>query len=79
MTNRQIKFIWDFFGEDASETAIHHAKHLRIFFALNQIEYLKIDIDNEELKSMAYVVSRETNVSVIRNSLRPHRATIFSN
>jgi hypothetical protein len=77
MSNRQIKFIWDFFGEDAHETAVHHAKHLTTFFNLNQVEFLKIDVAEEgDIKSVAYVISSEENVDIIKKSLRPHRAAI---
>ena len=78
-TLRQIKFIWDFYGEDAQETATHHARHLRTFFELNQIAYLIIDTahNSENLTSVAFVVSEETNVDVIKHSLRPQRATVF--
>lgn len=77
MANRQIKFIWDFFGEDAEQTAIHHGKHLETFFALNKIEFTEIGTAVlSDLKCMAFVVSAEANVPIIKNSLRPHRATI---
>lgn len=74
---RQIKFIWDFFGEDGLETAVHHAKHLRTFFDLNKIGFKSIGSEKEgDLKSVAFVVSSEKNVAQIKKSLRPHRATI---
>lgn len=74
---RQIKFIWDFFGEDSLETAIHHAKHLNTFFDLNKIAFTGIGSEKEnELKSIAFVISSEKNVECIKKSLRPHRATI---
>lgn len=77
MPNRQIKFIWDFYGEDAKEIAQHHARHLVTFFELNKLKSTEI---NSELitdgKSIAYVICEESNVQIIKNSLRPHRATI---
>ena len=77
MLDRQIKFIWDFYGEDALETAEHHARHLVTFFSLNQLEYKKVDSQQlSEDHSIAFVVSQEKNVQIIKNSLRPHRATI---
>ncbi len=81
MANKEIKFIWDFYGEDAHQTAIHHAKHLRTFFKLNQIEYLRIDVDVNKKgdNSIAYVISSEANLNTIKISLRPHRATIYEN
>ncbi|MFK8038283.1 MAG: hypothetical protein AB8B74_08345 [Crocinitomicaceae bacterium] len=79
MKERQIRFIWDFFGADGLETAIHHAKHLTTFFTLNRVDFTNIGSEKEgELKSIAFVVSSEKNVELIKKSLRPHRATIES-
>jgi tRNA A37 threonylcarbamoyladenosine dehydratase len=79
MPNRQIKFIWDFYGVDAVETAKHHVKHLNTFFTLNAIEFAAMAVENmSDMHCMAYVISAEDNVKIIRDTLRPHRATIES-
>lgn len=79
-TNRQIKFIWDFYGGDAFETAEHHVRHLVTFFETNDIAFSNPKATVlDEMHSIATIVSAESNVQIIKNSLRPHRATIEEN
>jgi len=74
---RKIKFIWDFFGEDALPTAEHHAKHLQTYFSANTLEYNSVGAEAlSSMKSMAFVVASENKVELIKRDLKPHRATI---
>ncbi|MFK8045551.1 MAG: hypothetical protein AB8B72_08650 [Crocinitomicaceae bacterium] len=79
MAIRKIKFIWDFFGEDAQPTAAHHAKHLETYFTLNKVEFEDVGAKElSSLKSIAFVVASEDKVEMIKKDLKPHRATIES-
>lgn len=76
--NRQIKLIWDFFGEDAEQTAIHHAIHLKEYASRHQVDFIKID--HEEIikeHCIAYFACHEKDMIKLRDELRPKRAQLF--
>lgn len=76
--NRKIKLIWDFRGPAAGKTAEHHEKHLKEYIAF---EKLDMDITGfqqiNEMYSLAYMVVEESNMIVIRDALKPHRAEVY--
>ena len=75
--NRKIKLIWDFRGEDAKETAIHHTIHLKEFADAENLPFYNIDI--QEVNPMlcaAFMIVDETNMKIFRDALKPHRGEI---
>ncbi len=78
MTNRDIQFIWDFYGEDAEKTAKHHAIHLVEFFEKKNIKFKLIQSNLIEVNhAVAYVVAKENLVEKIKMNLKPKRALIY--
>ncbi len=74
---RRIKFIWDFRGEFAAQTAKHHAIHLGEFCEQEKIDEFKADSQAlNDFHSIAYVVASERYLDEIKNKLKPHRAQI---
>lgn len=75
---RKIKLIWEFKGEDAKKTALHHEIHLKEFA---HKENLALDITGVEevtpLFYLAYLVVMEDVVYKVRDALIPLRAEIF--
>ena len=75
---QNIKIIWDYRGEDAEQTAKHHAIHLKEFCIKENIPFHQIDFSNiSEFHTIAYVVVDKQNVIIIRDALKPHRAEII--
>jgi len=76
--DRKIKFIWDFRGPDASQTAKHHAKHLQEY---TSAEKLALDItgyeDINEMHSIAFMVVQEQGMIPLRDTLKPHRGEVW--
>lgn len=76
--DRKIKLIWDFYGEDAEQTAIHHAIHLREYAQKHAVEFLKIDHETvEDEHVIAFFACHEKDMISLRDQLRPKRAQLF--
>ncbi len=74
---RNIRLIWDFRGEDAEKTAIHHEIHLKQFAQKENIEVIETGVDHEtELFSLAYITVPEPQMKIVRDALIPHRGEI---
>ena len=75
--NRKIKIIWDFYGDRAEKTALHHEVHLREFMERNSLEMLASGVSSAaDFHFMAYVTVQEKDVKVVRDALKPHRAFV---
>lgn len=75
--SRRIKVIWDFKGDDAQQTAQHHAIHLKEFSEREQITNYSCGVDSINiLHYTAYLTVNEQDVYTVRDALRPHRAEI---
>lgn len=76
--NRKLRLLWDFRGEDAKETAIHHTKHLQEFTTLENLTYHTIDIrESNPMLCSAFIVVDESELKVYKDALKPHRGEIF--
>ena len=77
--SRQIKMIWDFRGPAAAKTAEHHEIHLKEYIA---IEKLPLHITGFEIindmHAIAFMVVTDEHMLAVRDSLKPHRAEVFS-
>ena len=76
--SKQIKLIWDFRGSTAAKIAEHHEVHLKEFIDSEQID-LKItgfEIKNE-FHAIAFMVVTETDMLLVRDALKPHRAELY--
>ncbi len=75
---RKLKLIWDFKGPNASKTAQHHEIHLKEYISL---EKLSLDItgylDLTEMHSIAYMVVTDSEMRVVRDTLKPHRGQLY--
>lgn len=77
---RKIKLIWEFKGDDAEQTAIHHTKHLEEFATKENLELKIVGVDKlDELFYTAYLVVLEDVVFKVRDALVPLRAEIYEN
>ena len=74
---KKIKLIWDFFGDDAHETAKHHAIHLEEFSKNNQIPAHGCGSEQKESHSEAYIVVDQENMIQVRDALRPKRGEYY--
>ncbi|KRP28453.1 MAG: hypothetical protein ABS28_07530, partial [Cryomorphaceae bacterium BACL22 MAG-120619-bin32] len=71
--NRKIKLLWDFRGEDASETAKHHTNHLKEFATLEKLPFYEIDIkEKNPMLVSAFIVVDEMDMKIYRDALKPH-------
>ena len=76
--SKQIKLIWDFRGSESSKTAEHHEIHLKQYIVAEKIS-LNIsgfDIINE-MHATAFMVVDESEMILVRDSLKPHRGEIY--
>lgn len=75
--NRKIKLIWDFYGDKAEKTAMHHEIHLKEFMEKNQMERLDSGTDSAaDFHFFAYLTIPEKDVKIVRDALKPHRAFV---
>jgi len=71
---RQIKLIWDFYGEDAEATAKHHAIHLEDFAKMRSIPNYKAGTEVlNEVDHLAYLIVAEDKMIEVRDALKPKR------
>ena len=74
----KIKLIWDFTGPNGENTAIHHEKHLKEFFEIENKQLFKSGCENlNELHHIAYIVILREDLDEIKLKLRPNRGEIF--
>jgi hypothetical protein len=76
--NRKIKLLWDFRGDDASETAKHHTNHLKEFATLEKLPFYEINIkEKNPMLVSAFIVVDEMDMKIYRDALKPHRGEVF--
>ncbi|MEN8928750.1 MAG: hypothetical protein ABF242_00680 [Flavobacteriales bacterium] len=76
-TERNIKLIWDFRGEDGFETAKHHEIHLKQFAEKEKIPVVESGCEKlQELHSVAFITVSEQFMKIVRDALIPHRGEI---
>lgn len=75
---RVIKFIWDFRGPTAAATAEHHLVHLKEFCAAENIPTEAFGtLAHNDFIAEAYVATSEAYFNLIRDRLKPHRASLY--
>jgi len=76
--SRQIKLIWDFRGAEAEKTAEHHVVHLKQYI---ESEKLNLNITGfsvvGEFHSTAFMVVNESEMTTVRDRLKPHRGEVY--
>jgi hypothetical protein len=70
---KKIKLIWDFFGEDALETAKHHAIHLEEYSQNADVPNFGCGSEQKTSHAEAYLIVEEANMIQVRDALRPKR------
>lgn len=70
---RKVKLIWEFFGDDALPTAVHHSKHLHEFCTREQIDLFECGTEEENDFSIAFLIVKEERMIMVRDALRPKR------
>ena len=71
---RRIKLIWDFFAEDAEQTAKHHAIHLQEFAKMKAMDNCDAGTEGTSAEEhLAYLIVEEENMIAVRDALRPKR------
>ena len=77
MSDRIIKLIWDFKGDDAEQTAEHHIIHLKEFSIKEKLILNTTGVETlNEFHSIAFLNVMESEVFKVRDALIPHRAEI---
>ena len=73
----KIKLIWDFRGPHGKNTAIHHEKHLKEFFRIENKKLLESGTESlNELHHLAYAVILKSDLDEIKLMLKPNRGEI---
>ena len=76
---QKIKIIWDFRGQNNLHIAKHHAIHLKEFCVKEGIIFIEVNFESiSEFHSIAHVITEKSNVVIIRDALKPHRAEIVN-
>ncbi|MCM4168671.1 hypothetical protein DHD08_13360 [Arenibacter sp. H213] len=79
MKERKIKLIWDFRGQAAHKTALHHKVHLEEYKILNKLENsITGNLDINEMYAIAFLVVKESEMISVRDALRPHRGEVYT-
>lgn len=68
-----IKLIWDFRGQDALETARHHAIHLEDFGKREQLPFRCGTAEETSMHAIAWIAVPEADMIKVRDALIPHR------
>lgn len=75
---KRIKLIWDFRGEAAQKTATHHEIHLNEFIDREGIKETEAGSSLvSSMHSIAFLITPESNMIMLRNALRPSRGEIY--
>ena len=73
----KIKMLWDFRGPDALKTAEHQCIHLKEFFEKEGIEFHHIKTEKQsDVFVSAFAIVNETDVEVLRKTLKPNRGQL---
>ncbi|MAT79468.1 MAG: hypothetical protein CMD13_01840 [Flavobacteriales bacterium] len=74
----KIKLIWDFRGHDGKNTAIHHEKHLKEFFEIENKQLFESGYETlNELHHIAFIIILREDLNEIKLKLRPNRVEII--
>ena len=77
LTMDKIKLIWDFRGPHGKNIAIHHEKHLKEFFEIENKKLFKYGTETlNEFHHLAYVIILKKDLDEIKLILKPHRGEI---
>lgn len=73
----KIKLIWDFNGPFGKNTAIHHEKHLKEFFKIENKKLIESGTEDlSELHHLAYAIILKEDLDEIKSILKPNRGQI---
>jgi hypothetical protein len=73
---KKLKLIWDFRGPTAGQTARHFEHHLRES-PLFRME-LKTGVEDlTEIHSFAFIIVSASEMPEFRDTLKPHRGTLY--
>ena len=76
---RLLKLIWDFRGPGATQTAIHHEKHLKEYAFAKALTTQITGVEElSELHTIAYLVVKEDEMKPVRDALKPHRGQVYT-
>ncbi|WP_339916409.1 hypothetical protein [Yeosuana marina] len=76
---RKLKLIWDFRGPNAHKIAEHHEIHLKQYIQLEKLDILITGIEDiNDNHSIAFMVVNESHMPSVRDALKPHRGTVFT-
>ncbi len=76
---RKLKLIWDFRGPVSQKTAEHHLIHLKEYISINTLDISITGIETlSDMHSLAYLVVDESEMKLIRDTLKPHRGRVYS-
>lgn len=74
----KIKLIWDFRGHYGKNTAIHHEKHLKEFFEIENKQLFESGCETlNELHHLAYIIILREDLDEIKLKLRPNRGEMI--
>ena len=75
----KVKLIWDFRGPNAKHTATHHCIHLNDFIRMENIDSEASKIEElSEMHVCATMIINESDVSFMREKLKPHRGQLVN-
>jgi len=73
----KIKLIWDFRGPHGKNTAIHHEKHLKEFFEIENKKLFESGTESlNELHHLVYTVILKKDLNEIKLILKPNRGEV---
>ena len=74
----KIKLIWDFRGPHGKNIAIHHEKHLKEFFEIENTQLFDSGCETlNELHHLAYIIILREDLDEIKLKLRPNRGEMI--
>lgn len=76
MSERWIRMIWDFRGEEAESIAKHHEEHLIEFAKGKGMDHETGTEKQSEQYCLAWIAVPEGNMIEVRDALKPHRGEL---
>lgn len=74
-----LKLIWDFYGPDSDQMALHHARHLLEYARAQNLTYHLVDsVSISAQSAMAFLVVTKNEMPAVRDALKPHRGQIYN-
>ena len=78
-TEKKIKLIWKFYGDDALNIAEHHLIHLKEYISKENIDVIEISTELvNDMTAISFVIIESIFLENIRQNLKPNEGYLVN-